>query len=87
MTSVPRTLRHAHERAGNSRVWWIALALVAVVGLVLWLLGVPWGAALPGISLLGFVVRAWLDVGPIGGHVHDTGLSAYGVSDPPRIDN
>jgi hypothetical protein len=46
---------------------------------------VSWGAALPGISLIGFVVRVWLDIGPRGGHVHDSGLSAYGVSEAPTI--
>ena len=79
-----RILRRPAARR-TSRFWWIALALVFVGGVVLWLAGVPWGAALPGISLIGFVVVAWREVAPQGGHVHDTGLTAYGVSEPPRI--
>ena len=76
-----QALRHT-----DARVWWAVLALLFVAGIVLWVLGVRWGAALPGLSLLGFIVRAWLDIGPRGGHVHDTGLTAYGVT-PPRIDS
>src|SRR5260370_33214777 len=59
------------------KVWWIILGLVFASGIVLWLGGVAWGAALPGVSLLGFVIRAWLDVRPQGVHVYDTGLRAY----------
>ena len=72
-------------RSGNHWLWWIVLALVFVIGVALWLLGVAWGAALPGLSLLGFIVRVWLDVRPQGGHVHDTGLLGRGVPEPPRI--
>ena len=82
---MPRSTRRQQPRASNARLWWIVIALVFVVGIVLWLLGVSWGAALPGLSLLGFIVRAWLDIRPKGGHVHDTGLLAYGVPEPPRI--
>ncbi len=69
----------------SARAWWIVLALLFVGGILLWLLGVPWGAALPGISLLGSVVRVWLDIRPHGGHVHDTGLIGRGVPEPPRV--
>lgn len=55
------------------------------VGIFLWLLGISWGIALAGLAALGFVVAAWWDVRPQGGHVHDTGLSAYGVADSPQI--
>ena len=58
---------------------------VFIAGVILWLAGITWGAALPGLALIGFVVAAWLDVRPEGGHVHDTGLSAYGVAEPPWI--
>jgi hypothetical protein len=57
-----------------------------IAGVMLWLVGVSWGAALPGLALIGFVVAAWFDVKPQGGHVHDTGLSAYGVAEAPRIE-
>src|SRR5438309_9001028 len=50
----PTMRRQAARR--TSRFWWIALAVVFVGGVVLWLAGVPWGAALPGLSLIGFVV-------------------------------
>ena len=80
---MPNMRRQAARR--TSRFWWIALALVFVGGVALWLAGVPGGAALPGLSLIGFVVVAWREVAPQGGHVHDTGLTAYGVSEPPRI--
>ena len=80
------TIRSHKARASNARMWWIVLALLFVVGIVLRLFGVTWGSVLSGVSLLGFVLRAWLDVGPQGGHVHDTGLTAYGVSDSPRFD-
>jgi len=36
--------------------------------------------------VIGFVVAAWLDLRPEGGDVHDTGLAAYGVAEPPRIE-
>ena len=55
------------------------------IGILLWVLGVSWGVALVGLAALGFVAAAWVDVRPQGGHVHDTGLSAYGVSDSPHI--
>ena len=62
--------------------WTVALA-VLTVGLAVWIVGVPWGGALAGLGLLGAVAAAWLDVGPEGWHVHDSGLSAYGVSETP----
>ncbi len=77
--SRPRTRSHA------SRLRWLLVGAVFIAGVVLWLVGVTWGGALPGLALIGFVVAAWLDVRPEGGHVHDTGLSAYGVAEPPRI--
>ncbi len=58
---------------------------VFIAGVILWLGGIRWAAALPGLALIGFVVAAWLDVRPQGGHVHDTGLSAYGVAEPPQV--
>jgi hypothetical protein len=85
LTAMPRTSRTRHAQADGSRLWWIMLAVLFVGGLVMWSLGVAWGAALPGLSLIGFVVRAWLNVRPVGGHVHDSGLTAYGVSEAPRI--
>jgi hypothetical protein len=80
-----RAKRFRQSRFSTVRVWWIVLALVFVGGTVLWLFGVAWGAALPGISLVGLVVRTWLDVRPQGGHFHDTGLLGRGVPEPPRI--
>ena len=76
--------RHASGRS-NRRVWWAVLGLLFIAGIVLWVMGIGWGAALPGGCLLGFIVRAWLDIGSRGGHVHDTGLTAYGVAEHPRI--
>jgi hypothetical protein len=83
VTTMPRGTGIKNPR--TARLWWIALALLFIGGILLWLLGVTWGAALPGLSLLGFIVRAWLDVKPQGGHVHDTGLIGRGVAEPPRI--
>src|SRR5258708_33949445 len=80
---MPNMRRQAARR--TSRFWWIALALVFVGGVVLWLAGVPGGAALPGLSLIGFVVVAWREVAPRAGHFPDPGLTAYGVSEPPRL--
>jgi hypothetical protein len=82
---MSRATQRRWHRIGTARIWWTALAVIFVAGIVLWLFGVAWGAPLPAVSLLGFVVRAWLDTAPQGGHVHDTGLSAYGVSEAPRI--
>ena len=53
---MPTMRRQAARR--TLRFWWIALALVFVGGVVMWLAGVPGGAALPGLSLIGFVVLA-----------------------------
>jgi len=61
------------------------MIVLLVGGLGLWTLGVRWAAPLPALALLGFIVLAWLEVGPQGGHVHDIGLGAYGVAEPPRI--
>src|SRR6266849_1158887 len=49
VTTMPRSTRRQQPRASNARLWWIVIALVFVVGIVLWLLGVSWGAALPGL--------------------------------------
>ena len=85
VTTMPQRTRRQQPGASTARLWWIVLALLFVGGIVLWLFGVAWGAALPGLSLLGFIVRAWLDIRPKGGHVHDTGLLGRGVPEPPRI--
>ena len=54
-------------------------------GVILWLAlrGAPHRRDWP---VIGFVVAAWLDLRPEGGDVHDTGLAAYGVAEPPRIE-
>lgn len=63
----------------------MAVASALLLGIALWVVGVAWGGALAGLGLLGFVAAAWLDVRPQGGHVHDSGLSAYGVSDAAPV--
>ena len=81
--SARRTAGRSHLNA--SRLRWIAAASALFLGIVLWVVGVRWGGALAGLGLLGFVAAAWLDVGPQGGHVHDSGLSAYGVNDAAPV--
>jgi len=83
---VPNPRFRRRSRSYASRLRWLLVVGVFIAGIILWLAGVTWGAALPGLALIGFVVAAWLDVRPQGGHVHDTGLSAYGVAEPPRIE-
>jgi len=84
--AVPRVpKRRRRYRIDTTRIWWTVLAFIFVAGIVLWLFGLMWGVVLPALSLLGFVVRAWLDSGPQGGHIHDTGLLGRGVAEPPRI--
>ncbi|TME97827.1 MAG: hypothetical protein E6I52_18740 [Chloroflexi bacterium] len=83
---MPNAEFRRRSRGQASRLRWLLVGAVFIAGVILWLLGVTWGGALPGLALVGFVVAAWLDVKPEGGHVHDTGLSAYGVAEPPRIE-
>jgi hypothetical protein len=73
------------RQARTLRYGWLLIGVLFVIGLTLLALRVQWAAALPAIALIGAVVLIWIEVAPEGGHVHDTGLSAYGVAEPPRI--
>ncbi len=81
--------RSARRRVAypSIRVWWALVIALFVGGLALWTLGIRWAAPLPGVAVLGFVVLAWLEVAPQGGHVHDAGLSAYGVAEVRHVES
>ncbi|TME28589.1 MAG: hypothetical protein E6I75_23460 [Chloroflexi bacterium] len=71
-------------RSTLARHRWRLAAIAFVAGLALWLVGITWGIALAGASLLAAIVLAWVDVAPRGGHVHDDGMVSRGVT-PPSI--
>ncbi|TME92686.1 MAG: hypothetical protein E6I52_25250 [Chloroflexi bacterium] len=71
-------------RSTLARHRWRLAAIAFVAGLALWLVGITWGIALAGASLLASIVLAWVDVAPRGGHAHDDGMDSRGVT-PPSI--
>jgi hypothetical protein len=67
------------------RLSWFLLIAGLVAGLALWVAGVQFGIVIAAVSALGFVIAAWVDVGPQGGHAHDDGMVGRGVPPAPRI--
>src|SRR3982074_3494344 len=56
------SLQHSGRARPCSRVRWVLVGAMVAVGVLLWVFGVAWGPALAGLSLVGFVIAAWLDV-------------------------
>jgi hypothetical protein len=79
--------RQHRSPSRGTKARWILVLAGFVSGLVLWAAGIHAGIVIAGVSAIGFVVAAWLDVGPQGGHVHDDGMISRGVPETPHLPN